>query len=192
MLLVANLANAKWCKNPEKWLKHCHMGTHLRVLSESYLMSTNMTGFGCFTKIFASLRFWIKVASARGWTELTSKSASPIKPAAVKKGTPFNRIPSWWIPPPKCYNQDNFLWIFISILASNPERIHLINSKWKEIRTNDTNVINSLMKENCQMFVCFDSYANYCIFTFLKKDERLPNSVQTCLWEKQTLEYHWY
>ena len=31
------------------------MGTHLRVLSESYPMNTNMTGFGCFYKIFASL-----------------------------------------------------------------------------------------------------------------------------------------
>ena len=29
------------------------MGTHLKVLSESYLMSTNMTGFRWFSKIFA-------------------------------------------------------------------------------------------------------------------------------------------
>ena len=34
MLLVANLANTKWCKKPEKWLRPWHMGTHLRVLSE--------------------------------------------------------------------------------------------------------------------------------------------------------------
>ena len=39
MLLVANLANTKYFKKP--W----HMGTHLRVLSESYQMNTNMTGF---------------------------------------------------------------------------------------------------------------------------------------------------
>ena len=31
------------------------MGTHLRVLSESYPMNTNMTGFRWFSKIFVSL-----------------------------------------------------------------------------------------------------------------------------------------
>ena len=35
------------------------MGTHLRVLSESYMMDTNMAGFRCFSKIFA---IWTKVA----------------------------------------------------------------------------------------------------------------------------------
>ena len=45
MLLVTNLANTKWCRKPEKWLKPWHMGTHLRVLSESFPMNTNMTGF---------------------------------------------------------------------------------------------------------------------------------------------------
>ena len=35
MLLVANLANTNSCKKSEKWLKPWHMGTHLRVLSES-------------------------------------------------------------------------------------------------------------------------------------------------------------
>ena len=34
MLLVANLANTKWCRKPKKWLKPWHMGTHLRVLGE--------------------------------------------------------------------------------------------------------------------------------------------------------------
>ena len=33
------------------------MGTHLRVLSESYLMNTNMTRFRMFSKIFASCAF---------------------------------------------------------------------------------------------------------------------------------------
>ena len=37
------------------------MGTHLRVLSESYPMSTNMTGFGWFSKSFV---LWMKVVSA--------------------------------------------------------------------------------------------------------------------------------
>ena len=30
------------------------MGTHLRILSDSYLMNANMTGIGWFSKIFAS------------------------------------------------------------------------------------------------------------------------------------------
>ena len=33
------------------------MGTHLRLLSESYPMNTNMIGFGWSSKIFASLSF---------------------------------------------------------------------------------------------------------------------------------------
>ena len=33
MLLVANLANTKWCKTLERWLKPWHMGTHLRALT---------------------------------------------------------------------------------------------------------------------------------------------------------------
>ena len=57
MLLVANLANSKWCKKHVKWLKPWQMGIHLRVVSESYPMNTNMTGFRWFSKIFASLCF---------------------------------------------------------------------------------------------------------------------------------------
>ena len=41
-------------KKSEKLLKPWHMGTHLRALSESFLMNTNMTGFGWFSKLFAS------------------------------------------------------------------------------------------------------------------------------------------
>ena len=40
------------------------MGTHLRVLSESFPMSTNMTGFRLFSKIFGFFVLWRKVASA--------------------------------------------------------------------------------------------------------------------------------
>ena len=36
MLVVAYLANTKWCKKPEKWLETLHMGTHLRVLIWEY------------------------------------------------------------------------------------------------------------------------------------------------------------
>ena len=57
MLPLANLANTKWCKRPKKWYKPWHMGTHLKVLSERYPMSTNMTGFRWFSKCFASLCF---------------------------------------------------------------------------------------------------------------------------------------
>ena len=57
MLLVAIVANTKWCVKPEKSLKPWHMGTHLRVFSESYLMNTNKTGFRWISKIFMSLCF---------------------------------------------------------------------------------------------------------------------------------------
>ena len=50
MLLVANLANIKWCRKPGKWLKHWQMGTHLRVLSEIFPMNTNKIGFRWFQK----------------------------------------------------------------------------------------------------------------------------------------------
>ena len=56
MLLVAKFANAKWCKKSEKWLKPWQMGTHLKVLGESFPMNTNMTGFRWSSKYFASLR----------------------------------------------------------------------------------------------------------------------------------------
>ena len=39
------------------------MGTHLRVLSESYQMTTNMTGFRWFLKNLNTLVLWMKVAS---------------------------------------------------------------------------------------------------------------------------------
>ena len=57
MPLVANLANAKWCKKTWSWLKPWHMGTHLRVLSQSYPMNTNTTGLRWLSKIFDSLFF---------------------------------------------------------------------------------------------------------------------------------------
>ena len=44
-------------KNVEKWLKPWHMGTQLRVLCESFPVSTNMPGFEWFSKIFASFYF---------------------------------------------------------------------------------------------------------------------------------------
>ena len=57
MLLVANLANTKWCKNSEKWRKPWQMGTHLKVLGESFPMNTNMTGFRWFSIFFTSSWF---------------------------------------------------------------------------------------------------------------------------------------
>ena len=58
MLLGANLANTKRCKkNNEKLLKPWQMGTHMRVLGESFLMNTKMTGFQCFFKNLAFLCF---------------------------------------------------------------------------------------------------------------------------------------
>ena len=40
-------------QKPEKLLKPWQMGTHLRVLHESYPMHTNMTGFRWFSKYSA-------------------------------------------------------------------------------------------------------------------------------------------
>ena len=57
MLLVANLANTKRCKKHEKLLKPWQMGTHLRVLGESFQMNTKTTGFQCFFKNHAFLCF---------------------------------------------------------------------------------------------------------------------------------------
>ena len=45
LLLGLNLANTIIYKKHEKWLKPWRVGPHLRVLSESYPMNTNMTGF---------------------------------------------------------------------------------------------------------------------------------------------------
>ena len=45
----------RFLKNPEKLLKPWHMGVHPKVLSESFLMNTNMPGFRCFSKDFAPL-----------------------------------------------------------------------------------------------------------------------------------------
>ena len=51
MMLVANLTNTKWCKR-KKDLKSLHIATHLRLLSESYPMNTNLTWFIQFSKNF--------------------------------------------------------------------------------------------------------------------------------------------
>ena len=64
VLLAANLANTKWRKKPKKGLEPWHIGTHLRVLNESYQINTNMTGFRWFSKIFCDLVFWSKAAPA--------------------------------------------------------------------------------------------------------------------------------
>ena len=64
--LLANLAITKWCKQTEKWLKPWHMVPHLRILSKSYPMNTNVTGFRWFKKIiFASFCFGISLCIGR-------------------------------------------------------------------------------------------------------------------------------
>ena len=64
MLLVANLANTKWCNKNLK--NDWNPGTlvYLRVLRESYPMNTNMTGSRWFSKNLYVLVLWMKVASA--------------------------------------------------------------------------------------------------------------------------------
>ena len=44
-------------KKAEKCLKHWHMGTHLRVLSKSYSMNTDMIRYRRLSKILTSLCF---------------------------------------------------------------------------------------------------------------------------------------
>ena len=61
MQLVTNLVHTKWCKRTEKWLKPWHMGTHLRLLKESYLMNTNMTRTRWFFKNLCILVLWTLV-----------------------------------------------------------------------------------------------------------------------------------
>ena len=76
MLLVANLAT-KWRKNPEFFLKPWHMGTHLKVLCKTFSINTNMTGFKCFSKTFASLCFGWKLASALEGLNITESNHKP-------------------------------------------------------------------------------------------------------------------
>ena len=50
MLLVTNLANTKRCKETGEGLNTWHMGTYLKLLSESYPLNTNKAGFRWFLK----------------------------------------------------------------------------------------------------------------------------------------------
>ena len=87
-LLVAYLANTKWCKNPENWLKPLQMGTHLRGLSESFQMNTNMIEFRRFSQNVCILVLWAKVASASEGLKLYLEYARAMH---VSEMTP------WWI-----------------------------------------------------------------------------------------------
>ena len=60
----ANFSNTKWCKKHDKWPKPWLMGTQLRVLSQSFLMNTNMTGFRWFFKNCCVVVLCTKVSSA--------------------------------------------------------------------------------------------------------------------------------
>ena len=53
------------------------MGTNLKELSESYPMNTNMTRFGCFSKIFASL--------CLGESSLSTGRVNHVMPVAPRK-----------------------------------------------------------------------------------------------------------
>ena len=84
MLLVANLANTKWLEKPGNWLSPRHMGTHLRVLSESFPMNINMTVFKCsalwravYSPSPTERRFWTiheeNGTSSRFWVSMSSR-----------------------------------------------------------------------------------------------------------------------
>ena len=57
MLVVADLANMNDAKIWKNDLKPWQIGTHPKVLGDSYPMSTNTTGLRSFSKIFASSCF---------------------------------------------------------------------------------------------------------------------------------------
>ena len=58
-LLVANFANAKWCKQPEKWLNPWVLiGNY-----ESYQMNTNIAEYRWLSNDFASL--WVNTTRYR-------------------------------------------------------------------------------------------------------------------------------
>ena len=61
------------------------MGSHLRVLNESFPMHANMTGFRLFSK-HCILVLWMKVASALVWSRLT---------LILKKGCLKDALNTW-------------------------------------------------------------------------------------------------
>ena len=65
------------------------MGTHLRVLSKSYLMNTNMTGFRCFSKIFAFLCFGRVKAVLLRWCVVTLSAVLLPLPSHIQKVNAF-------------------------------------------------------------------------------------------------------
>ena len=74
MLVVADLDKTKWYINPLKWLKPWHKGTHLRVLSESYVMNTNMTGFRCMCMlVYLTLALRVADLANTKWCEKRKK-----------------------------------------------------------------------------------------------------------------------
>ena len=80
----------------EYWLKTRHMGTHLRVLNESFLMNTNMIGFRWFSKIFASLCFGKK--KPQHWKGLSKSAKTQIYHGNIWKKslrTTYRRQISW-------------------------------------------------------------------------------------------------
>ena len=93
---MANLANTKWCKKPDKWLKPWHIGTHLRVIGESYPINTNMTGLRIAFQIFLHNCAWDKSSLSIG------------------RVNPFMHVPakSAWLLWLYLYNISNVLKIF--------------------------------------------------------------------------------
>ena len=62
MLLAANFVFYILCKKTKICLKPWQMGTHLKVLSESFPMNTNMTGFRGFSRYLDFLCFRQKLS----------------------------------------------------------------------------------------------------------------------------------
>ena len=95
---------SKMMQKTEKWLKPWHMGTHLRVLIESYPMNTNMTRFRWFWQVFAS---WHKSSS---WVKRANKRRC-ISHKAVSMGLSFSiaGIDTWASPRRRDVARCNYL-----------------------------------------------------------------------------------
>ena len=110
MLVVADLANTKWCQNSEKWSKSRHMGTHLRVLSKSYPMNSNMAGFRWFSKILHSCAL-----------DESSLSYGRVKHVAILIYQHYF--------PTKCeYTQNNSFLFFLPLFFHYPHTWQMLNN----------------------------------------------------------------
>ena len=91
------------------------MGTHLRVLSESFPMNTNLTGFRWFSNTFCIFLPWAKVASALQGLMLNPFDAE----VTFIKGTKtFQTLPCWYsLDSPREVLSDEYPYARVSVIS---------------------------------------------------------------------------